>query len=162
MEEDFMVDDIVSQIKNQSRSLSMTKIEKEYPNLKKEDLEQFVIDNASKVIVDSVDMIQELKTEVIAGGDGKTIEAVSELVKAVTGAIDALSKLKLSDDKIKAQKEIKEMEISSRTLLEDKGGVPQIGVAISREELLKHLNPFKKDKTNEPTVIEMEIQTSDS
>lgn len=154
MDNEFDVNDIVSQIKNQSKSLK--KVDKVYPELKKEDLEQFVIDNASKVIVDSVDMIQELKDDVVASGDGKTIEAVSELVKAVTGAIDALSKLKLSDDRIKAQKEIKEMDIASRQI-EDKNSPLSIGISISREELLKHLNPFKKDKVNEPTVIEMDV-----
>lgn len=156
--EDDDLNDIVSQIKNQSRSLK--RVEKEYPTLKKDDLEQFIIENASKVIIDSVDMIQDIKNDIVAE-DSKGVEAVSELVKAVTGAIDALSKLKLSDDKIKAQKELKEMEISSKVnMLEDKAN-GTIGISISREELLKHLNPFKKDKTTEPLVIEVD-QSSDN
>ena len=103
------VDNIISQIKNQGKSLKAP--EREKPELKKEDLEKFIIDNASSVVVDAVDMIQILKNDVTSAHDPELVEAVSELVKAATSAIDALSKLKLSDDKIKSQKEIKKMEI---------------------------------------------------
>ena len=128
------VDDIIFQIKNQGKSLK--NVEKEYPNLQKEDLEKFVIDNASAVVADSIEMIQSLKLDVTGGADAKMVEAVSELVKATTAAIESLAKLKIADDKLRGQKEIKQMEISSR--IEDVG-TAQTGLFISREELLKHI-----------------------
>lgn len=129
------VDDIIFQIRNQGKSLK--NVEKEKPELTKEDLEKFVIDNASAVVMDSIEMVQSLKMDVIAGADSKMVEAVSELVKATTAAIDSLSKLKLSDDKIKSQKEIKQMDIDAKSsIIADQSSS---GFFISREELLKNL-----------------------
>ena len=144
---DIEVDNIINQIKNQSRSLK--KVENERPELRKEDLETFVLANASAIVLDSVEMIQTLKLDVMAGADAKMVESVSELVKATTAAIDSLSRLKLSDDKIRSQKELKKMDIDSKS--------PEVigntsGLFISREDLLKHLLGNKKKNVEEPTI----------
>lgn len=135
------VDNIISQIKNQGKTLK--NVEKERPELKKEDLEKFIIDNAAAVVADSIEMIQGLKLDVLAGGDAKQIEATAELVKAVTGALDSLSKLKLSDDKLKGQKELKQMDIDSKGAEALTGG--QSGLFISREDLIKNILNRKDD-----------------
>ena len=145
---DDTVDSIINQIKSQGHNLR--NVEKKYPTLDKEGLEKFVIDNASIVITDSVEMVQALKNEVLAGADGKTVEAVSELVKAVTGAIDALSKLKLSDDKIKGQREIKQMEIEARQ--HDPSVNPNV-LTFSREEVLKRMITMKN--TSSDTIVDV-------
>lgn len=143
------VDDIIFQIRNQGKSLK--NVEKEKPELTKDDLEKFVIDNASSVVMDSIEMVQSLKLDVIAGADSKMVEAVSELVKATTAAIDSLSKLKLSDDKIKSQKEIKQMDIDAKTsIIADQNAT---GLFISREELLKNLlGPREAPKVEDPPI----------
>lgn len=138
---DHDVDSIIAQIKNQGKSIK--NVEKERPELKKEDLEKFVIDNAASVVVDSIEMIQSLKMDVMAGGDSKMVEATAELVKAVTGAIDALSKLKLNDDKLRGQKELKQMDIESKTIGDS--SISQSGIFLSREEVIKNL--FRRDDT---------------
>ena len=135
------VDSIISQIKNQGKSLK--NIEKERPDLQKEDLEKFIIDNAVSVVSSSIEMIESLKLDVMAGGDSKIIESTAELVKAVTGAIDSLSKLKLSDDKIKGQKEIKQMDIDAKSTNE--ANSTGVGFYLSREEVVKRL--FDKNDT---------------
>lgn len=133
------VESIINQIKNQSKAIKDSKKEEVIlrPQLEKEDLEKFIIDNSAHVVDQSVKMIEELKKEVVDTLDPKLVEATSELVKAVTGAIDSLSKLKLSDDKIKGQKEIKQMEIASKHI-EDSNSQKE-GIYISREEILKKL-----------------------
>lgn len=136
------IDNIISQIKNQGKTLK--NVEKERPELKKEDLEKFIIDNAASVVADSIEMVQGLKLDVLAGGDSKMVEATAELVKAVTGALDALSKLKLSDDKLKGQKELKQMDIDSKGTEAITGG--QSGLFISREDLIKNI----LNRKNEP------------
>lgn len=140
------VDSIIAQIKNQGKSLK--KAEREKTELRKEDLEKFIIDNAASVVSDSIDMIQSIKGDVLAGADSKTIEAAAELVKAVTGAIDSLSKLKLSDDKLIGQKELKKMEIDAKV---ENLQNNQQGLFISREEIFKRLFDEKKleNKTEE-------------
>lgn len=144
------VDSIIAQIKNQGKSLK--KIEKEKPELRKEDLEKFIIDNAASVVADSIEMIQSIKGDVLAGADSKTIEAAAELVKAVTGAIDSLSKIKLSDDKLIGQKELKKMELDSKV---ENLQNNQQGLFISREEIFKRLFDEKKleNKTEEPDSV---------
>ena len=129
------VDNIIFQIKNQGKNLKT--VQRDRPELQKEDLERFVIDNASTVVMDSIEMVQSLKMDVMAGGDSKMVEAVSELVKATTAAIEALSKLKMSDDKLKGQKELKQMDIDSKT--SDDENITSSGIYISRQELLNKL-----------------------
>lgn len=146
------VDSIIAQIKNQGKSIK--NVEKARPELNKEDLEKFIIDNAASVVADSIEMIQSLKLDVMAGGDSRMVESTAELVKAVTGAIDALSKLKLSDDKIKAQKEIKKMDIDAKGEAQLLGN--QAGVFLSREEIIRNLfNRVEEPKVKEPPAIDV-------
>lgn len=144
---DLEVDNIIFQIKNQSKSLK--KVEKERPELRKEDLETFVLANASAIVLDSIEMIQSLKTDVMAGGDPKMVESVSELVKATTSALDSLSRLKMADDKIKSQKELKIMDIDSKSP-ELLGNSP--GIFISREEAFRLFLDKNKKNIEEPTI----------
>jgi len=147
------VDSIIAQIKNQGKTIK--NVEKERPELNKEDLEKFIIDNAASVVADSIEMIQSLKLDVMAGGDSRIVESTAELVKAVTGAIDALSKLKLSDDKIKAQKEIKKMDIDAKGDAQLALG-NQAGVFLSREEIIRNLfNRVEEPKITEPPAIDV-------
>ena len=144
-DDDFLnaeVDDIISQIKNQSKIVNQ--LPKEQPNLKKEDLEEFIITNAGKVVKHSLEMVENLKLEVLAGADSKLIESVSELVKATTSAIDALSKLKISEDKINAQKEITQMNIQAKIIRdEEESNTPKL--SFTRNDILKLLN--QKDES---------------
>ena len=118
--------------------------------MEKGDIEKFIIDNASNVVTDCVDMIQSLKLDVQAGGDSKLIESTATLVNAFTSAIDALSKLKLSEDKINAQKEIKQMDISAKLIANNENETSAKGVYISREELIKGLLDYKKSDVPPP------------
>ena len=127
------VGSIIDQIKNQNRQL---KKEIKTTTLDKENLETFILDNAASLVKDSIEMIQTIKEDVMAGADFKLVESTAELVKATTTAIDALNKIKLSDDKIKGQKEIKQMEIDSKKESESSQSK---GMYISREELLNAL-----------------------
>ena len=144
------VDSIINQIKNQGRSLKTAETER--PELKKEDLEKFIIDNAASVVQDSIEMLQSLKMDILTGADPKMVESISELVKATTAAIESLSKLKLSDDKLKGQKELKQMDIDSKNS-EDPSKVA--GLFLSREELIRNLFVKPIEKIEEPAPIDV-------
>lgn len=129
------VEDIISQLKSHSHKAST--IEKNRPDLTKEDIEKFVIDNASSVISNCVEMLQTLSQDVSQGAaDSKMVESIAELAKATTSAIDALSKLKLAEDKLKGQKEIKQMDIDSKNHVMKLMNVGTENL-LSREELLR-------------------------
>lgn len=136
------VNDIMAQLKNQSKSFK--KIEKEYPHLEKKDIERFIMDNASKVVTDCVATISTLQEDVQACGDPKLIEAAATFVNAFTSAIDVLSKLHLTDTNNAAKKELKQMDITSKAVIED--SKESKGVYISREELIKGLIEYKDSK----------------
>jgi hypothetical protein len=141
------VEDIISQIKNQTKILKQPV--KEADPLKKEDLENFVITNAGKIVNHSLEMVENLKLEVLAGADAKLIESVSELVKATTSAIESLSKLKLSDDKIKAQKEITQMNIDAKITKESDDNTPKL--TFTRNDILKLLD----NKNNSEKIVDI-------
>lgn len=147
------VNSIIAQIKNQSKGVKKT--EKTKSSLRKEELEEFVIENAATVVENSVEMIQELKDTVMTCDDSRIIEATAELVKAVTGAIESLSKLKLADDKIKNQKELKQMDIDAKIMKDNEptGGVS--GLFISRQDLLKEFANLKESTTSEDVAIDV-------
>lgn len=136
---DAEVDDIISQIKNQSKILK--KPESEKISLEKDDMENFIIQNAANVVKTSVEMVESLKLEVLAGADSKLIESVSELVKATTSAIDALSKLKIAEDKLRSQKEITQMNIDAKQTSTQETQ----GFLLSREEVIQALMNKKED-----------------
>jgi hypothetical protein len=128
------VNDIISQIKNQSRN--MREVEKEKDPLKKEDVEDFIIQNAANIVRNAVSMVDKLTIEVNAGADSKMIESVSELVKATTSAIDALTKLKIAEDKNKNQKEITQMNIDAKITKDEES--PK-GYLLTRDDVIKAL-----------------------
>jgi hypothetical protein len=144
-DDDFLdaeVDDIISQIRNQSKIVNQLP-KQQHQTLKKEDLEEFLITNAGKVVNHSLEMVENLKLEVLAGADSKLIESVSELVKATTSAIDSLSKLKISEDKIKAQKEITQMNIQAKIIKdEEESDTPKL--TFTRNDIIKLL--LQKDE----------------
>lgn len=140
------VDDIISQIKNQSKIPKSP--EKSIPDLKKEDLENFIIQNAANVVRNSSEMVERMKIEVMAGATSDLIEATSELVKATSSAIDSLIKLKTAEDKLKSQKELAVMNIESKKNNDD----GPTGLLLSREDIIKALTDKKK-----PEIIDVQV-----
>lgn len=135
------VEDIISQIKNQSKM--MRRVEREPSNLKKEDMEDFIIQNASSIVKDTIDIVGALKIEIMAGATPEMLESFSTLVKATTSAIDSLSKLKLAEDKLKGQKEITQMNIDAKMSGNEETSK---GLLMTREDMLKLLMSSKAEQ----------------
>jgi hypothetical protein len=144
------VDNIIAQLKNQTKQI--VNVKKERPELNKDDIEKFIIDNATEVVHDCVDMIQSIKDDIKCESNPRLIDSAANLVTAFTSAIDTLSKLKLSDDKIKSQKEIKEMDIASRLENKTDNSSNNSGVFLSREEIIKGLLSYKEPVDNNPPI----------
>lgn len=137
------VDSILDQLKQQSKSLKEAK-KNPPPTLKKEDMEQFIIDKASEIVHGCVDVIGVIQDEIRCAPDPKLIESGATFINAFTSALDALSKLEINSQKIKAQKEMKEMDISVKLLANEE--TESKGVYISREELIKGLLDHKPEE----------------
>lgn len=142
------VNDIISQIKNQSKNFK--KEETEIPELNRENLEELLLRTAAKVITHSVEVMEKMKDDVIASADSKMLESYSAHTKATTSALETLLKFKNAEDKIKAQKEIAQMNIDSKiTKGDDDDGTPKL--TFTRNDILKLLEK-KKDDDAPPAV----------
>jgi hypothetical protein len=141
------VNDIISQIKNQSKNFK--KEETEIPELNRDNLEELLLKTAAKVITHSVEVMEKMKDDVIASADSKMLESYSAHTKATTSALETLLKFKNAEDKIKAQKEIAQMNIDSKiTKGDDDDGTPKL--TFTRNDILKLL-----EKKEEPTVLDV-------
>jgi hypothetical protein len=141
------VDSIINQLKNQSRSLK--DVQKNPPQqLKKEDMEQFIIDKASEIVNGCVEVIGVIQDEIKCAPDPKLIESGATFINAFTSALDALGKLEISQQRIKAQKDIAQFNAAARLATNDDTESKK-GVYISREELIKGLLECKKEEVRE-------------
>lgn len=141
------VDSIIDQIKSQSNSVNRMK--KDHPELKREELEDFVIQKTSSIINDCCDMVQGLKLDVEAGGDSKMVESTATLVNALVNAVNTLSKIQLAENSNKNKREIEQMKIDAKTSIDESNTLGnKSGVFISREDLLKEM--FKRSNIEDP------------
>jgi hypothetical protein len=141
------VNDIISQIKNQSKNIKQA--EKEKIPLNKEDISDFIIQNAANIVGTGVEIVEELKREILAGADSKLIESYSELIRACNSGVDILLKFKIAEDKNKNQREIAQMNIDAKiTKNEEDENTPKL--TFTRNDILKLL-----EKKEEPTVVDI-------
>lgn len=141
------VDSIINQLKNQSRSLKQTQ-KNPPPQLKKEDMEQYIIDKASEIVNGCVEVIGVIQDEIKCAPDPKLIESGATFINAFTSALDALGRLEISQQRIKAQKDIAQFNAAAKLMNKDDEESKK-GVYISREELIKGLLDYKKEDVKE-------------
>ena len=90
--DDINPDDLISQLKSlPTDSKKLERAAAEHPEIKKEDLEEFVIKQSSKLIQDSLEMIDNMKEVVHHLPEAENMSALSELVKASTDQHHALT-----------------------------------------------------------------------
>jgi len=138
------VDSIINQLKNQSRSLKAVQ-KNPPPQLKKEDMEQFIIDKASEIVNGCVEVIGVIQDEIKCAPDPKLIESGATFINAFTSALDALGKLEISQQRIKAQKDIAQLNAAAK-LATKEDDTEKKGVYLSREELIKGVLEYKKEE----------------
>lgn len=148
------VNDIISQIKNQSKNFK--KEETEIPELNRDNLEELLLKTAAKVIAHSVDVMEKMKDDVIASVDSKMLEAYSAHTKSTTSALETLLKFKNAEDKIKAQKEIAQMNIDAKvTKNEEDENTPKL--TFTRNDILKLLEKKKDDDDDAPPAVPVTV-----
>lgn len=146
---DYEVDNIINQIKNQNNSLKQ--VEKEYPKISPEDIDQFIIDNVVKIITDASKVISANMELAAHGGlTDKETEASATLLNAVNSSIEILQKRKIADNKNKTQKEVVQMNIDAKQSKEEESNVPRL--EMSRDELLKFLTSSKEEKKEDDII----------
>ena len=141
---DSAVNDIISQLKG---TTALTKVEPEL-ELDKEKLEDFIIKNSGKLIVKTLDIVDDVKDYISSAPEAKDVAAFAELLKAASSSIEALNKVYTSIEKNKTVKEVKQMDINSKEKLSTQDNMTYL---LSRKEIMEEL--FKKEE--EPPAIDV-------
>lgn len=130
----------------------------EQVDLKKEDLEQFILDNQGTLIKDSVDVLQIMKQYVASAPNAEDIGSFAELLKATSTAIDNLTKLHTSNQRVDTQVKLKTMDIEAKKEINNDNNMMKL--VGTREEIFKKM--LEDSITVEADVTDVEPEEGDN
>ncbi len=134
LEED--IDDLINQLKNTNKEVKKLPKQQEF-TLEKDELEQFLINKAGKLINDSMEMVDNVKQYVAAAPNSEEVESLANLLKATTSSIDSLSRIFIQNKRSETSIDVKKMDIDSKKELLETDH--QNKLELSREEVLDRL-----------------------
>lgn len=103
-----------------------------------EDLENFILKNSKELVECGIDAINEIKQTVLLNPQSDEVEALAEIFKGVSTAMNILKDIQITKMKSKSSKEIKEMEIQSKKEIEELENTSS-GIKMTRDEIFKML-----------------------
>ena len=130
-----IVSSLVDQLQDTTQQMQQVRVVRD--PIKKEQLEEFIIQKGSELVQDAIETVQTIRGDILAAPDDKNIESFAGLITATSNAIDTLNKVMLSDKKNSTLVKIKEMDIESKKELQQIEG--QTRIALTREEVFKAL-----------------------
>jgi len=137
---DEAVNDIISQLK-QNNKTAKTPVEENV--LKREDIEDFIIQNSSRLIKKSLSIVDNVNDYISSAPENRDVAAMAELIKASSGAIEALNKLHTAKERNETQVEVKQMDIDSKEKLNLADN--QTKLLLSREDIMHALIDREED-----------------
>lgn len=134
------VDDFIDSI-NTSNIVSNNK---EDVKVSEDDIGDFVIDQASKVIKNTSETIELLNANITMSSQPEQVEAVSNLIKAMTTALEVVNKINLQNKKLKVAKDIKQMDLEHKKNANQQSNITNNTLLIStREDVFKKLSDIR-------------------
>ncbi len=128
--------DLTSNLKQSIGTLNKkVKENNEDPN---EDLEEFILRNSKELVVNGIDAINEIKQTVLMNPQSDEVEALAEIFKGVSTAMNILKDIQITKIKLQGTKEIKQMDINSKKELEENDNSVR-GLRMTRDEVFKML-----------------------
>ena len=112
MSKDDQIKSLVDQLKESTKLAKST--DQPQFELKKDDLEQFILNNTGRLIQDSMETIDNIKQYIISAPEPEDVHSLAELYKASTGEIEALNKILLQQQKSNTQITVKTMDIKAK------------------------------------------------
>lgn len=148
-----VVGDLLSQLEASNKQIKKPPVD--HPELKKEDIENYVVKKAGELVNHSIDVLEDIKGMISSSPTPDDIAALSSLVNATATALDTLNKLNITDKKNQTLIKVKEMDVESRKeMLQADGGVT---IKLTREEMLKQLAQIlDKSRAVEAEVIPLD------
>lgn len=148
---DEQIKSLVDQLKETTKMAKNVDKQSQF-ELKKEDLEQFVLNNTGRLIQDSMDTIDNIKQYIVAAPEPEDVHSLAELYKASTGAIEALNKILLQQQKSETQLTVKTMDIQAKQALAEKKDDQH---TFTREEIFQQL-------LDSAQIVEAEVTDTES
>jgi hypothetical protein len=147
---DSTVNSILTQLKD---TTTLSKKVEQLPenDLNKENLENFVIKYASRLIVDATESVEYIKDNVQVAPTAEDVVSLAELIKSTSSALEVLNKIVVNNKKIDTALTIKKMDVESKR--EELDIKVNNNLIASREEMMNQL--FKKAKIVEGTIIDI-------
>jgi hypothetical protein len=147
------VQDLIEQLQGGAAQTGELVQAAEKINFDKSQLEQFILDNQGTLIKDSVDVLQIMKQYVAAAPNAEDIGSFAELLKATSTAIDNLTKLHTSNQRVDTQVKIKQMDIDAKKEINvDNNMLKLVG---TREEMFKKM-------LEDSVIVEAEVSDVDT
>lgn len=126
------IDNIIDALKEKN-----TEVKKEFRKAAtKDNLEEYVIESASTVINEGLDLVKNLNVYLNAAPDAKDLSAYAELLNATSTAIETLNKIIVQDKKSNTLKDLKKMDHEIKKELIDEAKDMLVG---TREDMFKKL-----------------------
>jgi len=121
--------------------------------LDEDNLSTFIFETSQKIIQSGLDTIATLKDTVANTEDSKTMLGFAEIISATIGAIDTLNSINIEKRKATTAKEIKNMDIQSRTQLKTSKIVNNtLNIVASREKIMAMLNEVENKRIDLPNI----------
>jgi|TARA_R100000084_G_C4652159_1_gene150469 hypothetical protein len=148
------VGDLIDQLKNADQYIKKPEKAEEEFDLDKEDLEKFILNNAGKLIKQSVEIVGDVKQYVETAPEHREVVSLAELIKASSSAIESLSKVLVQDKRDKTQKDVKKLDIQGKKELLQ--GEVNAKLMLSRDDIMNEL--MKDVKKAEEDIIDVTQQ----
>ena len=130
-----MVGNMLDQLQANNREART--VSREPDPIKKEELEDFVVQKSGKLINNTLEMVDTVRDYIISAPESKDVASMAELINAATNALETLNKIVLSTKKNTTAVKIKEMDIASKKELQQSESDNKL--QLTREEIFKAL-----------------------
>ena len=135
----FLNPNVLTNNLKQSIGVINNKVKENFENYS-EDLEEFILRNSKELVESGIDAINEIKQTVMMNPQSDEVEALAEIFKGVSSAMNILKDIQITKMKTKNTKEIKQLEIDSKKQqLEVEEDYSPKGLRMTRDEIFKML-----------------------
>lgn len=106
------LDDLLKELKEEKQKVPYTPPPPPpLPELEDDDVNKYVLQNAAKLVQLGLMSVESLKDVVSQSYDAEEIESFASLIRSVNDSLNTVNKINIQNKKIKAAKEIKQMEL---------------------------------------------------
>lgn len=132
---DSAVDDIISQLSNQTYSIAKSKHSTEVPDV--DELEEYLVKTTARLIDTTLDAVDNVKNYISSAPENRDVASLAELMRSANSAIETMQKIHANKENIQARKDVKQMDIDAKKELNIMDNTTKL--VMSREEVLKAL-----------------------